>query len=129
LSHQPVADRYQNQGENDAGNDPDQPLLAFHPSSSDHGYALTRSCAASATILAASGGDRVDGLLSGFKERAEIFKFGDETVVGGDHAVGAITPALEVHPVTSRTLPFGGSSASRVSMRTLSGRDPSVTIR
>jgi hypothetical protein len=35
-------------------------------------------------------------LLCGFKERAEIFEFGDQSILDGDHAVGAFALALEV---------------------------------
>ena len=34
------------------------------------------------------------------------FQFSDQAVLGGDHLVGAVALALEVRPVTSRTL-FG----------------------
>jgi hypothetical protein len=45
-------------------------------------------------------------LLCRFQERAEIFKFGDQSVLDGDHMVGTLTLALEVRPVTTRAL-FG----------------------
>ena len=35
------------------------------------------------------GGDRPGRLLCGFQERAEIFEFGDQSILDGDHAVGA----------------------------------------
>jgi len=47
-------------------------------------------------------------LLCRFQKRAEIFEFCDQSVLDGDHAVGALTLALEVRPVTSRTLLLGG---------------------
>src|SRR6516162_4567983 len=47
------------------------------------------------------GGDRPDGLLCRFQERAEILKFGDQSVLDGDHMVGTLTLALEVCPVTA----------------------------
>jgi hypothetical protein len=46
-------------------------------------------------------------LLCRFQKRAEIFEFCDQSVLDGDHAVGALTLALEVRPVTSRTLVLG----------------------
>src|SRR5215831_14863900 len=48
--------------------------------------------------------DRLDRLLCRFQERAEIFKFGDQSVLDGDHMVGTLTLALEVRPVTTRAL-------------------------
>jgi hypothetical protein len=42
--------------------------------------------------------------LCRFQERAEIFKFGDQSVLDGDHMVGTLTLALEVRPVTTRAL-------------------------
>jgi hypothetical protein len=45
-------------------------------------------------------------LLCRFQERAEIFKFGDQSVLDGDHMVGTLTLGLEVRPVTTRAL-FG----------------------
>ena len=53
-------------------------------------------------------GDRSGRLLCRFQKRAEIFEFCDQSVLDGDHAVGALTLALEVRPVTSRTLLLGG---------------------
>ena len=52
------------------------------------------------------GGDRPDRSLCRFQEGAEIFKFGDQSVLDGDHMVGTLTLALEVCPVTTRAL-FG----------------------
>ena len=52
------------------------------------------------------GGDRPGRLLCGFQERAEIFEFGDQSILDGGHAVGAFALALEVRPVTTRAL-FG----------------------
>jgi hypothetical protein len=49
---------------------------------------------------------RRGGLLGGLQEGAEVFQFSDQAVLGGDHLVGAVALALEVRPVTSRTL-FG----------------------
>ena len=54
----------------------------------------------------AGGGLRRGGLLGGLQEGAEVFQFRDQAVLGGDHLVGAVALALEVRPVTSRTL-FG----------------------
>ena len=42
----------------------------------------------------------------GLQEGADVFQFSDQAVLGGDHLVGAVALALEVRPVTSRTL-FG----------------------
>jgi len=52
------------------------------------------------------GGGRPGGLLRRFQERAEMFEFGDQSILGGDHAVGPFALALEVCPVTMRAL-FG----------------------
>jgi hypothetical protein len=49
---------------------------------------------------------RCGGLLGGLQEGAEVFQFGDQAVLGGDHLVRAVALALEVRPVTGRTL-FG----------------------
>ena len=49
-------------------------------------------------------GDRPGRVLCGFQERAEIFEFGDQSILDGDHAVGAFALALEVRPVTTRAL-------------------------
>src|SRR5262249_2774355 len=49
-------------------------------------------------------GDRSGRLLCCFQKRAVIFEFRDQSVLDGDHAVGALTLALEVRPVTGRTL-------------------------
>ena len=54
----------------------------------------------------AGGGLRRGGLLGGLQEGAEVFQFSDQAVLDGGHLVGAVALALEVRPVTSRTL-FG----------------------
>jgi len=57
------------------------------------------------------GGDRSGRLLCRFQKRAEIFEFCDQSVLDGDHAVVALTLALEVRPMTSRTLLLDGEIA------------------
>src|SRR5262245_32268691 len=73
-----------------------------------------------------SGGDRPGRLLCGFQERAEIFEFGDQSILDGDHAVSAFALALEVRPVTTRAL-FGptklGSATLALSVTTTSVTD------
>jgi hypothetical protein len=54
------------------------------------------------------GGDRSSRLLCRFQKGAEFFEFRDQSVLDGDHAVGALALALEVRPLTSRTLLLGG---------------------
>src|SRR5262249_44467843 len=54
------------------------------------------------------GGDRSGRLLCCFQKRREMSEFYDQSVLDGDHAVGALTLALEVRPVTSRPLLLGG---------------------
>jgi hypothetical protein len=49
---------------------------------------------------------RRGGLLGDLQEGAEVFQLSDQAVLGGDHLVRAVALALEVRPVTSRTL-FG----------------------
>ena len=49
---------------------------------------------------------RRGGLLGGLQEGAEVFQLSDQAVLGGDHLVRSVALALEVRPVTSRTL-FG----------------------
>src|SRR5262245_58155082 len=47
-------------------------------------------------------GDRPGALLHRVQERAEIFQFGDQSVLGGDHTFGAFALALVVRPVLGR---------------------------
>jgi len=51
------------------------------------------------------GGDRPDRLLCRFQERAEIFKFNDQSVLDSDHMVGTLTLALEVDHENIRRAP------------------------
>jgi hypothetical protein len=44
-------------------------------------------------------GDRPGALLRRVQERTEIFQFGDQSVLGGDHTFGAFALALVVRPV------------------------------
>src|SRR5262245_8179214 len=55
-----------------------------------------------------SGGERSGRLLCRFQQRAEIFEFGDQSVLNGDHAIGALALAFKVRTVTGRTLLLGG---------------------
>jgi hypothetical protein len=71
----------------------------------------TAACVASAISQAKTStprpGDHPSGrLLCRFQERVEIFGFGDQLVLDGDHAGGALTLALEVRPVATRSV-FG----------------------
>src|SRR5262249_46625192 len=53
-------------------------------------------------------GDRPGALLRRVQERAEVFQFGDQSVLGGDHTFGAFALALVVRPVPGRALLLGG---------------------
>src|SRR5215470_13298001 len=71
--------------------------------------------------------DRPGALLRRVQERAEIFQFGDQSVLGGDHTFGAFALALVVRPVPGRALLLGGKLGFELPILAFSVATTSVT--
>jgi hypothetical protein len=72
-------------------------------------------------------GDRPGALLRRVQERTEIFQFGDQSVLGGDHTFGAFALALVVRPVPGRALLLGGKLGFELLILAFSVATTSVT--